>query len=177
MNWVNKHKLLAIKMIKYNGQPCPELDDLWQALYLSSNTAQFCYIDENILNEIGLFISTSWEQFLEEEFTSALTKCNNLSAPGPDKLLWRHLKYILKNKLCLKNIIKIANACIEVGYWPTYFKTSTTIVIPKSNKVLHDTPKFFRPIILLNILSKLIEKVIGDRLQFHIISNNFIDQS
>jgi len=28
MNWVNKCKLLAIEMIKYNGQPCLELDDL-----------------------------------------------------------------------------------------------------------------------------------------------------
>ena len=59
MNWVNKHKLPAIKTIKYNGQLCLELDDLWQALYLSFNTAQFCYTDENILNEIGSFMSIS----------------------------------------------------------------------------------------------------------------------
>jgi len=52
-----------------------------------------------------------------------------------------------------------------------------TIVIPKSNKVLYDSPKSFRPIVLLNTLGKLIEKVIGDRLQFHVISNNFIYQS
>ena len=38
-------------------------------------------------------------------------------------------------------------------------------------------PKSFRPIILLNILGKLIEKVISDKLQFHTISNNFIYQS
>ena len=37
--------------------------------------------------------------------------------------------------------------------------------------------KFFRPIVLLNTLGKLIEKVIGDRLQFQAISNNFIYQS
>jgi len=39
MNWVNKHKLPAIEMIKYNGQPYLELDDLWQALYSSFNIA------------------------------------------------------------------------------------------------------------------------------------------
>jgi len=27
-NWINKYKLPAIKMIKYNGRPCLELDDL-----------------------------------------------------------------------------------------------------------------------------------------------------
>ena len=52
-----------------------------------------------------------------------------------------------------------------------------TIIIPKSNKILYDSPKSFRSIMLLNMLGKLIEKVIGDRLQFHVISNNFIYQS
>ena len=79
--------------------------------------------------------------------------------------------------MCLRNIIKIANACIEVGYWPNHFKTLTTIIIPKPNKASYNMPKSFRPIILLNMLGKLIEKVIGDRLQFHVLSNNFIHQS
>ena len=93
---------------------------------------------------------------------------------GPDKLLWRHLKHILKDKLCLKSIIKIANACINIGYWLTYFKTLTTIIILKPNKSPYDLPKSFRPIVLLNMLCKLIKKVISDRLQFLVISNNFI---
>ena len=29
MNWVNKHKLLAIETIKYNGNPYLELANLW----------------------------------------------------------------------------------------------------------------------------------------------------
>ena len=37
--------------------------------------------------------------------------------------------------------------------------------------------KSFRPIVLLNTLGKLIEKFIGNRLQFYVISNNFIYQS
>ena len=91
--------------------------------------------------------------------------------------MWRHLKYILKDKSCLKNIINIANVCVEIGYWPSHFKTSTTIIIPKPNKVLYNFPKAFRSIVLLNTLGKLIEKVISNRLQFHVISNNFIHQS
>ena len=96
---------------------------------------------------------------------------------GPNKLSWRHLKHILKDKLCLENIIKITNIYIKVGYWPTHFKSSTTIIIPKPNKASYNMPKSFRLIVLLNMLDKLIEKVIGDRLQFHVISNNFIYQS
>jgi len=92
---------------------------------------------------------------LEEEFTSVIVKYNILSTSDPDKLAWRHLKYILKDKMCLKNIINNANVCLDIGYWPTHFKTSTTIVIPKPNKMLYDTSKLFRPIFLLNTLGKL----------------------
>jgi len=67
--------------------------------------------------------------------------------------------------------------CIKVGYWPTHFKSLTTIVIPKPNKAMYNIPKSSRPIVLLNTLGKLIEKVIDNRLQFHVISNNFIHQS
>jgi len=48
------------------------------------------------------------------------------------------------------------------------------IVIPKPNKKLYDSPKSFRPIVFLNTVGKLIEKVIGERLQFNMTSNNFI---
>jgi len=114
-----------------------------------------------------VILTLPWNQFSEEEFTHAIAKCNNSSAPDPDKLSWRYLKYILKDKLCLGNIIKIANMCIKVGYWPTHFKSLTTIVIPKPNKAMYNIPKSSRPIVLLNTLGKLIEKVIDNRLQFH----------
>jgi len=49
-----------------------------------------------------------------------------------------------------------------------------TIVISKLNKKSYNSPKFFQPIVLLNILEKLIEKVIGKQFQFCLISNDFI---
>ena len=39
MNWVKKCKLLAIEAIKFNRYPYNGLDNLWQALHLSYNTA------------------------------------------------------------------------------------------------------------------------------------------
>ena len=124
-----------------------------------------------------MFLTSIWDPFLEKEFTSTIAKCNILSTPNPEKLDWRHLKHILSNKLYLKNIINITNTCLNINYWLSHFKTSTTIVILKSNKVSYNIPKLFRSIVLLNTLGKLIEKVIGDRLQFYVISNNFIHQS
>jgi len=51
------------------------------------------------------------------------------------------------------------------------------IVIPKPNKKLYDSPKAFRPIVLLNTVGKLIKKVIRERLQFNTASNEFIHSS
>ena len=97
--------------------------------------------------------------------------------PGPNKLTWRHLKSIIKQDKCLVNIINIADLCINLGHWPNYFKYLSTVIIPKPNKMLYDQPKFFCPIVLLNTLGKLIEKVIMERIQFTVTSNNFIHPS
>jgi len=98
-------------------------------------------------------------------------------APGPDKLTWCYLKFIIKHDSCLTNIVNIAVSCINLGYWPEYFKTLSTIIIPKPNKPSYNKPNAFHPIVLLNTLCKLIEKVVANRLQFTVASNNFIHLS
>ena len=82
-----------------------------------------------------------WIPFLIEEFKSAIAKCNNLFTSDPNRVLWKYLKSIVEDDMCLKNIVNIVN------------KTS------------YDSFKMFQPIVLLNILEK-IKKVIRKRLQF-----------
>jgi len=146
-------------------------------LHSSFNTALNHHVDLNILNKIGRKPSQQWSLFSRTEFKSVINKCSDSSAPGPDKLSWRHLKIIIKNDDCLTNIINITDSCINLGYWPNYFKILSTIVIPKPNKTSYDQPKAFRPIVLLNTLGKLIEKVIAERLQFTVAHNDFIHPS
>jgi len=50
----------------------------------------------------------------------------------------------------------------------------SSIIIPKPNKASYNFSKIFCLIVLLNTLGKLIEKVIGERLQFQSTSKNFI---
>ena len=174
MNWINRHKLPATEAIKFNGQLCITPDSLWGALHNMFNHAINRQVDVDILNEIENKSTSSWEPFSKFEFRNAISKCNNLSAPGPDKFTWRHLKHVLKQEECLLNIINIANTCINLGHWPNYFKCSLMVIIPKPNKPKYDHLKAFRPIVLLNTLGKLIEKVIAERLQFIVSYNNFI---
>ena len=164
MNWVKKQKLLAIKAIQYNGWPHIKLKDLWQALYISFNAAQNYQINSDLLKEIPSKQATKWSPFSKEKFTSAITKCNNLLTSDLNKLSWRHLKRCVKNITCLRKFINIANAYIELDYWPSHFKVFMSIIIYKPNKESYDSPKAFWSIILLNTISKLIKKVIGERL-------------
>ena len=177
MNWVKKRKLPATKAIKYNGSPCLSPNSLWNTLHSSFNTTLHRQVDFNILNEVERKPCQVWNQFSRYEFKSAIHKCIDSSVPGPDKMSQRHQKLIIKNNDCLSKIINIADACINLGHWPKYFKISTTVVIPKPNKISYNNPKAFHPIVLLNTLGKLVEKVIAERLQFIVISNNFIHPS
>jgi len=142
---------------------------LWNALHSTFNRALNCQVDVDILEEIYDKPILPWPAFSKEEFRFAISSCNNLS--------WSHLKVILKDNKCLNVIINIANACIELGYWPSHFKKSTMVIISKPNKKSYDSPKSFRPIVLLNTMGKLIEKVIGKRLQFNMAVNDFIHPS
>ena len=121
----------------------------------------------SLLDEIPNNALTEWLPFSNEELFSAIYKYSNDSTPRSDKLFWRYLKEIIKNLECLNKLINIANVCIKLRYWLMHFKMSISIIILKPNKASYDTPKMFRPIILLNKLGKLIEKVINKRLQFH----------
>jgi len=116
----------------------------------------------------------AWLPFSKAEFRNAIRNCNNSSMPRPNKLSWCHLKIVVNDSVCLSKIINIANMCFDIGFWPFHFKTSMSIIIPKPNKESYDSSKSFRPIVLLNMIGKLIEKVIGEKLQIYTIMNDFI---
>ena len=110
MNWMKKCKLLAIEAFQYDGWLCLELNNLWQALYLSFNLAQNCQINTELLKEIPSKLITRWKLFSEEEeFMSVILKYNNSLTPKPDKLSWRYIKIIIKNATCLQELINIAD--------------------------------------------------------------------
>jgi len=177
MNWVKKCKLPVVEAIQYKGHPCIKLEDLWNTLHNSFNSAQAREVDLSFLDETPNKTTTMWNPFSKKELIDVIKKCNNLSAPGPEKLTWSHLKSIIRSEDCACKFIDIANACINLGYWPSHFKTSTTVVIPKPNKATFDSLKLYYLIVFLNTIGKLFEKMIGECLQFHTISNNFIHPS
>ncbi|CAA7265986.1 unnamed protein product [Cyclocybe aegerita] len=171
MEWV-KHKLPPCEAIRNGDQPCHDMDDLWDTLHGTYNSASGHEYDASVLDELPDEPVCEWADFSEHELLSALKGCSNSSAPGPDHVTWVHLKELLKDKHVLALFIMLANACLWVGHWPRIFKESLSVIVPKPNKPSYAVPKAFRPIVLLITFGKLIEKMIANRIQFDAVKHD-----
>ena len=143
MSWVRRKSLPAIKSILYKNCPCNTLLDLWNTLYKSYNSAENRLVNTRLLNKLPQADSVEWPPFSSQEFKDTIAKCSSSSTPGPDHVSWRHLKAIISYNTCLEKLVYIANACITLEHWPSHFKLSNSVVIPKPNKTSHNTPSFF----------------------------------
>ncbi|CAA7270015.1 unnamed protein product [Cyclocybe aegerita] len=172
MEWVKQRKLPPCEAIRNGEQPCHDMDDLWDALHGTYNSASGREYDTSVLDELPDEPVREWADFSEHELLSALKGCSNSSAPGPDHITWVHLKELLKDKHVLALFIVLANACLRVGHWLHIFKESLSVIIPKPNKPSYAVPKAFRPIVLLITFGKLIEKMIANRIQFDAVKHD-----
>ena len=67
----------------------------------------------------------------------------------------------------------IYNHALSAGYFPDALKIATLIFIPKGNKSQHDV-KNYRPISLLEIHGKILDRLLQSRLYNHLETNNKI---
>jgi hypothetical protein len=96
---------------------------------------------------------------------------SNSKAPGPDNIPNIILKHLPDSTVDF--ITAIFNSCLKISYFPSQWKTSHVTLIPKPNKSKTD-PNNYRPIHLLNTLSKVFESVIKDYLHDHLEDNDVI---
>jgi hypothetical protein len=122
-------------------------------------------VDRPISAAINDYILASppqeWTPFTLNKLCDSLKACSNTSTPGPDHLTWRHLKVLIMDADVARVLLSLGNSCISLGHWPSVFKESVSVIIPKPGKPCHDTPKMFCPIVLLNTIGKLFEKMLA----------------
>ena len=105
------------------------------------------------------------------EIKNVIRSFKNNKAPGTDGIT-----YLILKKLPKKGIVyltKISNSIMDLGFFPDQWKTSKTIVILKKNK----NPALalsYRPISLLDHTSKVVEKIIGKRIDEFTHQNNIL---
>lgn len=105
-----------------------------------------------------------------EELTQTL-KTFKQKAPGPTGITTIQLRQLPpKMKYYLLNIF---NHSIATGYFPVRLKHANIIFIPKPDKSQHSVQNY-RPISLLDIQSKLLDKILNKRLNRHLTNNNIL---
>jgi Reverse transcriptase (RNA-dependent DNA polymerase) len=128
-------------------------------------------VDLSFLNPLPPEPIRVWVPFSLLEFREALSACAKHSAPSPDHITWSFLKHWCQAPGVLELFVSIAEACIQVGHWPSHFNESLSVIIMKPGKPNYSTPKSFWPIVLLNTLGKLFEKLLSQRLQFDSVAH------
>jgi len=91
-----------------------------------------------------------------------ISRLLNNTALGPDRILNEALKTC--GPLIAPWLADVARVCFAIGYYPRLGRSMTTVVLQKEGKADYSIPGNYRPIALENTLSKILEKVIADRI-------------
>ena len=113
---------------------------------------------------VNYFANTPFDTVVEieeEEYFLILSSQKN-SAPGFDNIPWSIVKKLDYNIHIF--IIKLFNYCVMHRCFPEIWKKGQIIVIPKPNTD-HTRANNYRPITLLPVLGKLLEKIIRNKIE------------
>lgn len=110
------------------------------------------------------YISGNDVPFTEREIEDAMRSFNANKSPGHDNLTSDILLQAFKQTPVA--FTYLFNACLSNGYFPATWKRAETVVIPKPGKDRYDNVSGWRPIGLLPVLGKVLEKLFIRRLQW-----------
>ena len=95
-------------------------------------------------------------------------------APGPDTITNKVLKSL--PPIYHEILTRIINTSLRLSIIPQSWKAANVVMIPKPNKN-HSLPENFRPISLLNTMSKILERVVQKRLTHWIDENHILSDT
>ena len=108
----------------------------------------------------------------KQQLERAVGKLAPDKAPGPDEITNRILK---KNFSCLQaHLLALTQACLDMGYFPSTFKKTLTIVLRKPNKPDYTKPNAYRPIALECTIGKILESITTELLGYLIETHDLL---
>lgn len=107
------------------------------------------------------------------EINNIITNLPNSSAPGWDNITTKFIK--LSKHVLIPIICHICNLCFENGVFPYIFKMAVITPIHKGGS--SDDVNNYRPISVLPVMSKILEKLINNRLKKFLTDNNLISKN
>ena len=99
----------------------------------------------------------------EAEIDKAIIGAKN-SAPGADETPTVILR--LAWPLIKERVSTLFRACLDIGHHPTCFRSAIILMLDKPDKTDLSNPRAYRPIALLSVLGKGLERLIAKRLSW-----------
>jgi len=158
--WGRPYKMVMSKLKPVSAVPtCPILmDNIVSSLFPQRPVTKSASKIE--IDDVPLFTI--------DELMFASRRIPNKKAPGPDYIPNVALKAAILEKP--EEFLEVYNSCLREGTFPEIWKKQKLILIPKG-KANPEDPSSFRPICLLDGAGKLLERLLGNRLEEAIVSS------
>lgn len=157
----------------HTSSPAEQAQVLFDALLKGEQTAEERNSQERTpAQHIGW--DNSFPEITSQEVDRALNKLKIGKAAGPDGIPVLALKEFWA--IIRAPFTELARATLQYGYFPDCFKTAVCIVIPKPHKKSYKDAESYRPIALLNHISKAIEVIVTNRLQYEMDTRKLIPE-
>ncbi|KZL65521.1 endonuclease reverse, partial [Colletotrichum incanum] len=106
----------------------------------------------------------------KDEIQTAIFSAGS-TTPGSDGITTAVLKTA---RLVIKDIVfSLYSGCIREGWHPTCFKEAILVILPKPGKRDRTLPRSYRPIALLSVLGKGLERLVARRLAWITVKHRF----
>ncbi|KAJ2952394.1 hypothetical protein O0L34_g4681 [Tuta absoluta] len=103
--------------------------------------------------------------FTAQELKWAVLSFNPKKAPGIDGFTADICKAAISHDIEL--FLALVNKCLSLSHFPTIWKEAVVVVLRKPGKNDYTHPKSYRPIGLLPVLGKIVEKMLVKRIRWH----------
>ncbi|GIY68390.1 reverse transcriptase domain-containing protein [Caerostris darwini] len=113
-----------------------------------------------------------FREFTRYEIEGVISNLKPNKSPGPDAIpgeLVKEMFYANRNWF-----MTLLNELLETGTFPKEWKIAKAVFIPKENKEL-TSASHYRPICLLSSWGKVFDKLISNRISYHLEANEFFN--
>lgn len=152
--------------------PEKSVELLAKTFYPDDNSLEDNDIHEDIRRKAGTLCDSISSDINDPSFTMAelirtVSSFNPQKAPGPDGFtadICRRAVFAEKEVF-----LEILNRCLHLSYFPSPWKEAAVVVLRKPGKSDYTKAKSYRPIGLLSVLGKVLEKMLVRRIRWHLL--------
>ena len=127
--------------------------------------------------EVEAWLAEDWEDIppvTTEEVQRKLLEMRALAAPGPDGIMAQCLQ--ASRAVLVPCLTELFQRMLQLGIHPASWKIARVLPVPKPGADPH-AAKGYRPIALLNVLSKIMESLMKDRMSYILETRGLLSDS